>query len=340
MNNKIGELLRDARIEKRLSFDDVVEKTGIAPHYILAMELDQLKLLPEGKTNEYLEQYARAVDLDPVSIIHGYRNQELSDDLIVPAPNDNAAPEPQTDDKDDNTEEIEVKVADKYFNVTQELPIDIDVTQEITSNKSEKNSDKESKRKKSDADIAPEESEKLPSRLSRHSYGKEPQKGFPWTLLVLILLALGIVSYVGYVVYNQLQTDSHKTERSSSQKSSSNSNDNKTSTAQNQTKLETDFANGGNNVTVSNANGKVEITVTLTGSEDNWLSVTNTNEGEAQTTLTADNKSYTATLAEGATNSTLTINSLSNAEIAINGQKLDTSNLVNAGLNSINLTIQ
>ena len=73
--NKIGDTLRDARIEKKLSFDDVVDKTGIAPHYILAMELDQLKLLPEGKTNEYLEKNDHAVGLDPVSIIHGYRNQ-------------------------------------------------------------------------------------------------------------------------------------------------------------------------------------------------------------------------------------------------------------------------
>ncbi|MGT2650265.1 helix-turn-helix domain-containing protein [Streptococcus troglodytae] len=324
--NKIGDTLRDARIEKKLSFDDVVDKTGIAPHYILAMELDQLKLLPEGKTNEYLEKYAQVVGLDPVSIIHGYRNQEMSDELILPSSAELAA------SPDSN---IEKKDEEKSIEEPQELAIDsLDVTQNIT----EESPQIEDFKVKSEE--VSEKIETIPSRLSKYDYDEEPKKKIPWALILLILLALAIISYVGYVVYNQLQTDSNKTELSTSTKKSKDTKNNANSTTQSQTSITTDFADGGNNITLSNTNGKVEVTFTLTGDEESWVSATNTADGESGTTLTATDKTYTVTLAEGSTTSMLTVGSPSSVEIAINGQKVDTTNLVNAGLTNINLTVQ
>ena len=325
--NKIGDTLRDARIEKKLSFDDVVDKTGIAPHYILAMELDQLKLLPEGKTNEYLEKYAHAVGLDPVSIIHGYRNQEMSDELILPSSAELAA------SSDSN---IEKKNEEKSIEEPQELAIDsLDVTQNITEETPQIEDFKV------ESEEASKKIEKIPSRLSKYDYDEEPKKKFPWALILLILLALTIISYVGYVVYNQLQTDSNKTELSTSTKKSKDTkNDDANSTTQSQTSITTDFADGGNNITLSNTNGKVEVTFTLTGDEESWVSATNTADGESGTTLTATDKNYTVTLAEGSTTSMLTVGSPSGIEITINGQKVDTTNLVNAGLTNINLTVQ
>ncbi|MCB4995638.1 helix-turn-helix domain-containing protein [Streptococcus mutans] len=324
--NKIGDTLRDARIEKKLSFDDVVDKTGIAPHYILAMELDQLKLLPEGKTNEYLEKYAHAVGLDPVSIIHGYRNQEMSDELILPSSAELAA------SSDSN---IEKKNEEKSIEEPQELVIDsLDVTQNITEETPQIEDFKV------ESGEASKKIEKIPSRLSKYDYDEEPKKKFPWALILLILLALTIISYVGYVVYNQLQTDSNKTELSTSTKKSKDTKNDANSTTQSQTSITTDFADGGNNITLSNTNGKVEVTFTLTGDEESWVSATNTADGESGTTLTATDKTYTVTLAEGSTTSMLTVGSPSGVEITINGQKVDTTNLVNAGLTNINLTVQ
>ena len=313
--NKIGDTLRD-----------VVDKTGIAPHYILAMELDQLKLLPEGKTNEYLEKYAHAVGLDPVSIIHGYRNQEMSDELILPSSAELAA------SSDSN---IEKKNEEKSIEEPQELAIDsLDVTQNITEETPQIEDFKV------ESEEASKKIEKIPSRLSKYDYDEEPKKKFPWALILLILLALTIISYVGYVVYNQLQTDSNKTELSTSTKKSKDTKNDANSTTQSQTSITTDFADGGNNITLSNTNGKVEVTFTLTGDEESWVSATNTADGESGTTLTATDKTYTVTLAEGSTTSMLTVGSPSGVEITINGQKVDTTNLVNAGLTNINLTVQ
>ena len=331
--NKIGDILRDARIEKKLSFDDVVDKTGIAPHYILAMELDQLKLLPEGKTNEYLEKYAKVVGLDPVSIIHGYRNQESSDDLILPSSVDEPAETSPSADETVESEGEEKSTESSH----QDLSIDLDVTQNIgLTEETLQVEDTETESSKADTVV-----EKIPSRLSKYDYDEEPSKHFPWALILLVLLALAIVSYVGYIAYNQLHTDSDKTEFTTSSKKKKTTDDSSTSTTtQSQTTIETDFAEGGNNVTLSNTNGKVEITFTLTGTEDSWVSATNTDAGESGTTLTAAEKTYTVTLAEGSTTSMLTVALLNSVDITINGQKLDTSNLINAGLTNINVTVQ
>ena len=67
------------------------------------------------------------------------------------------------------------------------------------------------------------------------------------------------------MVYNQLQTDSNKTELSTSTKKSKDTKNDANSTTQSQTSITTDFADGGNNITLSNTNGKVEVTFTLTG---------------------------------------------------------------------------
>lgn len=335
--NKIGDILRDARIEKKLSFDDVVDKTGIGPHYILAMELDQLKLLPEGKTNEYLEKYAQVVGLDPVSIIHGYRNQELSDDLILPSSEDGSASSSSADTIAADKDESKTKKEEKSVEAPQDLSIDLDVTQNISlTEETPQLEDPEEELEQTDT-----AAEKIPSRLSKYDYEEEPSRRFPWALILLVLLALAIVSYVGYIAYNQLHSDSDKTQLTTSSKKKKNTDQSSTSTtAQSQTNIETDFAEGGNNVTLSNTNGKVEITFTLTGAEDSWVSATNTDTGEAGTTLTAAEKTYTVTLAEGSTTSMLTVAVLNGVDISINGQKLDTSNLINAGLTNINVTVQ
>ena len=59
----LGEQLRAARIKKELSLYDVEKVSGVEAQYLLAMEMDQLKALPNDIQQEALEKYATSVDL-------------------------------------------------------------------------------------------------------------------------------------------------------------------------------------------------------------------------------------------------------------------------------------
>lgn len=348
--NKIGDILRDARIKEKLSFDDVVEKTGIPPHYLLAMELDQLKLLPNGKVNEYLEKYASAVGLDPISIIHGYRNQEVGDLATIPA----SANTGQFILADEDSEELSQSDFEESLQL-EKTPIEVPGEEEVAAfgqTAPEILLEEESPQEETVAVAAEDFSEKedkpfpsrsrqsLPSRLSKHDEDDEddePKHRFPWVLILLTIIALGILSYVGYIVYNQLnsgsnsqQTVSTKTKTSSSQET----------TTANQAVLTNDFDQGGDTVTLTNAGDQVEINFSLTGEQDSWVSATNTAQGEAGTTLSSSESSFTTSLAQGATNSVITVSMVDMVTLTINGQVVDLTPLATSGMVTINLVVE
>ena len=62
--HSLGEQLRAARIKKELSLYDVEKISGVEAQFLLAMEMDQLKALPEDIQQEALEKYATSVGLD------------------------------------------------------------------------------------------------------------------------------------------------------------------------------------------------------------------------------------------------------------------------------------
>lgn len=62
--HSLGEQLRAARIKKELSLYDVEKFSGVEAQFLLAMEMDQLKALPEDIQQEALEKYATSVGLD------------------------------------------------------------------------------------------------------------------------------------------------------------------------------------------------------------------------------------------------------------------------------------
>ena len=72
----IGDILKNARIQRQLSFDELEIITKIPSHLLLAMELDQFVIVPEDMVENYLEQYAKAVDLDAAYLLEKYQNQE------------------------------------------------------------------------------------------------------------------------------------------------------------------------------------------------------------------------------------------------------------------------
>lgn len=72
----LGEQLRAARTKKKLSLYDVEKLTGVEAQFLLAMEMDQLKALPEDIQQEALEKYATFVGLDGKRLYEEQRQKE------------------------------------------------------------------------------------------------------------------------------------------------------------------------------------------------------------------------------------------------------------------------
>ena len=72
----LGEQLRVARTKKKLSLYDVEKLTGVEAQFLLAMEMDQLKALPEDIQQEALEKYATFVGLDGKRLYEEQRQKE------------------------------------------------------------------------------------------------------------------------------------------------------------------------------------------------------------------------------------------------------------------------
>ena len=74
--HSLGEQLRAARIKKELSLYDVEKFSGVEAQFLLAMEMDQLKALPEDIQQEALEKYATSVGLDGQRLFEEQRQNE------------------------------------------------------------------------------------------------------------------------------------------------------------------------------------------------------------------------------------------------------------------------
>ncbi len=72
----LGEQLRAARTEKGLSLYDVEKLSGVEAQFLLAMEMDQLKALPEDIQREALEKYATSVGLDGKRLYEKQKQKE------------------------------------------------------------------------------------------------------------------------------------------------------------------------------------------------------------------------------------------------------------------------
>ena len=74
--HSLGEQLRAARIKKELSLYDVEKISGVEAQFLLAMEMDQLKALPEDIQQEALEKYATSVGLDGKRLFEEQKQNE------------------------------------------------------------------------------------------------------------------------------------------------------------------------------------------------------------------------------------------------------------------------
>jgi cytoskeletal protein RodZ len=74
--SELGELLRKARLEHKISLDDLQEATKIRKRYLEAIEEGNYKVLPGSfYVRAFIKSYAEMVGLDPNELLKLYQNQ-------------------------------------------------------------------------------------------------------------------------------------------------------------------------------------------------------------------------------------------------------------------------
>ena len=78
---KIGDILRQARLKKGYSIDELQQITKIQRRYLESIEDDDLTSLPGTfYVRSFIEQYALAVDIDPEPLLRAYSGEDV--DLV------------------------------------------------------------------------------------------------------------------------------------------------------------------------------------------------------------------------------------------------------------------
>lgn len=308
----IGEILREARVAKHLTLEDVEEKAAIPSPHLLALELEQFKLIPKDKVETYLQQYGEAVELDTADLLEKYHEQEVGS----------------------SDEEQEEHVVESTTNIESIVKTPQDETISIAKSVSD------------DSII-------IGSRSSRYK-GKEKTNSY-LPIVMLCLVALGILAFVSFVTWNQLQSDSKNastsysvvhsssattTDSTSSESASSTS---ESSSSKEDTSLKMSTEGSGNSLTVnlSNVTDSLTVEISLSGANSSWVSVTNSESNDSGTLLSSTGTtSYTAMLPSGTTSSLITLGVTEGVTVTIDGQEVDTSALTSTALSYITINIQ
>lgn len=308
----IGEILREARVAKHLTLEDVEEKAAIPSPHLLALELEQFKLIPKDKVETYLQQYGEAVELDTADLLEKYHEQEVGS----------------------SDEEQEEHVVESTTNIESIVKTPQDETISIAKSVSD------------DSII-------IGSRSSRYK-GKEKTNSY-LPIVMLCLVALGILAFVSFVTWNQLQSDSKNastsysvvhsssattTDSTSSESASSTS---ESSSSKEDTSLKISTEGSGNSLTVnlSNVTDSLTVEISLSGANSSWVSVTNSESNDSGTLLSSTGTtSYTAVLPSGTTSSLITLGVTEGVTVTIDGQEVDTSALTSTALSYITINIQ
>ena len=77
---RVGQILREAREERKLTVRDVSKETNIALKFILALENEDYSQFPaETFTLGFLKSYSDYLKLDTAHIIGSFRNQQIEE---------------------------------------------------------------------------------------------------------------------------------------------------------------------------------------------------------------------------------------------------------------------
>ncbi|MDY2775135.1 MULTISPECIES: helix-turn-helix domain-containing protein [Streptococcus] len=311
----IGEILRKGRVAKNLTLEDVEEKTAIPSPHLLALELEKFKLIPKDEVETYLQQYAELVDVDAAELLKRYRAQVFASSIET-------APVVAEDEK--------ITIVPSHKKVAKTAPVSVS---------------------KPKPEPKPEQTDDfgVGSRSSRYKSSEKTATYLP--IILLCLVALGILAFVSFVTWTQLQSDSnqakpsysvvHSSSSSSSSTPESSSTSESSSSEEKSLKMETE--GGGSNLTVnlSNVTDSLTVDISLAGADSSWVSVSNSEAGDAGTLLSSTGvSSYSATLPAGTKTSVITLGVTAGVNVAINGQAVDTSALTSTTLSYITINIQ
>lgn len=339
----LGEVLRESRVGKNITLDDIESKTGISSHYLLAMELDQFKIIPEEKFDQYLKDYADIVELDFITLKRRYHYQV------------NAK---KKSDTKSVTEIVEEKLSQKRLREkmatggmpyshytstppkkTQETLVIPVKTIGLDSKTLVKAAIPAASQFKNDDRLVPKKANV--SRSRRYDNGDRSKKSIV-PAFILGLVALAIIGVIFFGVWKQFEKgqrakEAEMTLLEASKKSKAAS---KESSSEPQTQITTEGADNYLVATVTKSKETVDITVSLTDAESSWISLTNSEIGESGTTLTQESPTYTTTLPADVTESLLTLGITKGVSVTVDGQPLDLSALTSTDLSYITFKIQ
>ena len=309
----IGEILRKGRVAKNLTLEDVEEKTAIPSPHLLALELEKFKLIPKDEVETYLQQYAELVDVDAAELLKRYRAQVFASSIET-------APVVAEDEK--------IIIVPSHKKVAKTAPVSVSKPKPETE-------------QTDDFGVG--------SCSSRYKSSEKTATYLP--IILLCLVALGILAFVSFVTWTQLQSDSnqakpsysvvHSSSSSSSSTPESSSTSESSSSEEKSLKMETE--GGGSNLTVSlsNVTDSLTVDISLAGADSSWVSVSNSEAGDAGTLLSSTGvSSYSATLPAGTKTSVITLGVTAGVNVSINGQAVDTSALTSTTLSYITINIQ
>lgn len=311
----IGEILRKGRVAKNLTLEDVEEKTAIPSPHLLALELEKFKLIPKDEVETYLQQYAELVDVDAAELLKRYRAQVFASSIET-------APVVAEDEK--------ITIVPSHKKVAKTAPVSVS-------------------KPKPEPKLEQTDDFGVGSRSSRYKSSEKTATYLP--IIMLCLVALGILAFVSFVTWTQLQSDSsqakpsysvvHSSSSSSSSTPESSSTSESSSSEEKSLKMETE--GGGSNLTVnlSNVTDSLTVDISLAGADSSWVSVSNSEAGDAGTLLSSTGvSSYSATLPAGTKTSVITLGVTAGVNVSINGQAVDTSALTSTTLSYITINIQ
>lgn len=345
----IGDTLRDGRVKKHLTLDELEGKTNIPSHHLLALELEQFKLIPEDKLESYIVIYSKFVDIDSDPLLTIYRQETTDGPKIV---------------TDLESQDSEIKIVQSKENDSSELsqqPMDSeDVEEVIVTLKTDSTMDMSNSylsvndsREQSDSG-----ENTLGKRSSRY---KSSQLSSYGPIMMLCIVALGILIFVMFVTWQQLKKDSSSatnqttsyTVVNSSSESTSAKEESSTSTPSSEETASTSeeeqstmtTEGEGDSLTVIlsgiSSSDSVDIVISLSTATSSWISVTNTESNDSGTLLESTGlTSYTATLPAGTTTSLITLGVTEGVTVTVNGQEVDMSALTSTNLSYITVNIK
>ncbi|MGT2887848.1 helix-turn-helix domain-containing protein [Streptococcus didelphis] len=326
----LGELLRETRVSKNITLDEIENSTGISSHYLLAMELDQFRIIPEEKLDSYLKQYADMVFLDYPMVKELYRRQSIERQKVTEPSVTQLVEEKLSQKKQEEkvvstaTFPLQLNVMQKREQASPSTPVS-----EVRREKIEV--------KKEDAD---RNARKERTRLSRtRDEGKKSKSIFSIVLLTLITLAISI--FILFAVWQQFTKEN--TVKDANNTLVDKNKEKEASDSSSSKKVTTITTQGQDNYLVANvtkAEEAVTVTVSLTDAENSWISLTNSEIGEGGMTLTAENPTYTTSLSPDVKQSILTLGITKGVSVTIDGQPLDLSAITSTDISYITLNIQ